>query len=259
MMSPQASLTTPTTTKGLTTPAPKIEVTTTYGQFRLMSGNRAIDYNHVKRLKREMEANPELLASSPILVNEHMFIIDGQHRKQAAQELGVALYYIVVPGIDIQATRHLNTTQMRWQLLDFARSYADSGRQDYVTFLRLHTEFPQIIPSILRLYLAGGYKGDVEVDFRRGEFQILNMDEARSNLERLAEIIGKTYTKMNTPMAMALLQQFNNSEFKYATFMSKLEREPARELFQPTSAIRGCLRSIENVYNFQSKFQTRLY
>lgn len=239
---------------------PKIQVTTDYGQFRLMKGNRSVDYNHVKKLKREMERNPQLLASNPILVNEHLFIIDGQHRRMAAQELGVPVFYIVSAGSTIEATRHLNTSQKRWQLLDFARSYADSGREDYVQFLQFHKEFPEIPPAVLRVYLAGGQKHQMAEDFMRGEFKVSDLDEARSNLQNLQAVIDKTHIQLNAPMAHALLQLWStNDDFDNETFMSKLDRENARELLRPASAIRACLRSIEDVYNFQSKFQTRLY
>lgn len=242
------------------TDTPRVEVTTDYAQFKLMKGNRAVDYNHVKRLKREMEANPDLLSANPILVNEHFYIIDGQHRRLAAQELGVPLYYMVRPGLTLEETRHLNVTQKRWQLLDFAQSFADSGRDDYIAFLRLHRMYPKIAPGILRFYLLGGQKHNIESDFRRGEFQIEDLDTATRNIQRLAEVANKTHAIMNMPMASALLRLFNDPDnFDYDLFMQKLERENARAMFGTHTSLRACLRTIEEVYNFQSKVQKRLY
>lgn len=239
---------------------PTIQVTTDYLQFKLMAGNRPIDYNHVKRLKRSMQADPHLFPSNPIQVNEHMYIIDGQHRRLAAQELGVPVYYIVSKGATLDETRVLNVTQRRWTLLDFAKSYADSGRQDYMDFLRIHEQYPKIAPSILRVYLAGGQRHQLDVDFRRGEFQINDLEQAKRNIEKLNDVITKTHTPINTPMANALLDLMtNNEDFNFERFMQKLDRESARELYKPGSSIKSCLRSIEDVYNFQSKAMTRLY
>lgn len=244
---------------------PQIQSTKNYAQFQLMKGNRSVDYNHVKRLKREMQMNPELLSANPILVNEHMFIIDGQHRRQAAQELGYPVYYIVMPGGTLDETRHLNVTQRRWQLLDFARSYADSGRQDYKIFLDFHKEFPAIAPGILRTYLAGGQKHELDVDFRRGEFAINDEQQAKNDLEKLSKVVRATGIKVNAPMAHALLQLLHPKPdtkadpFEFEVFYKKFETEGGRELLQTASSIRGCLRSIENVYNYQSKWQKRLY
>lgn len=239
---------------------PGILSTKEYAIFKLMSGNRKVDYNHVKRLKRSMQEEPELFATNPIQVNEHGFIIDGQHRRLAAQELDVPVYYIVVEGGTLDETRVLNVTQRRWSLLDFARSYADSGHGDYRTFLRYVNQYPKIAPGILRTCLAGGRKHDLEVDFRRGEFVIEDEQKTRVYVDRLNEVINRTHVRMSAPMANALFSLFKDSEeFDFDLFINKLDRESARELFRPAPSIRACLRSIEDVYNFQSKNQKRLY
>lgn len=240
--------------------APTIDNTTNYGMFKLMVGNRKIDTNHVKQLKREMQRNPELLAANPILVNEHHFIIDGQHRYEAAKELRRTLYFIVADGATIDQTRHLNTTQRNWTLLDFAKSYADSGRKDYVQFLEVHEMFPLIPLSVLRLYLIGSQINNTDGIFRRGDFEIFNKIIAIHYLAKLSEVITTTHKKINIPMAVCLLELMSkNKDFKIDLFLQKLERENARELFEMTTSRRGCMRSIESVYNFQSKTQKRLY
>ena len=248
-----------------TTEVPKIERTKIYGLFKLMAGNRPVDYNHVKRLKRSMERYPHMFASNPIEVNENFYIIDGQHRRLAAQELGTDVYYIVVPGATLEETRIENITQRRWSLMDFASSYAESGRNDYKIFIKYVKKHPGIAPGILRTYLIGGQKNQAEADFRNGEFTIEDEQHAANNLEKLAAIIDKTGVSMNKPLAIGLLQLFegrtakNSDPFDYEFFMGKLERESARELLRPSTSVRACLRSVEDVYNFQSKSQKRLY
>lgn len=240
--------------------APQIQVTNDYGQFKIMQGNRPLNQNHIKRLKRSMEADPQLLPTNPIQVNEHMYIIDGQHRYHAARELGAPLFFVVVRGGTLDETRILNVTQRRWTLMDFAISYANSGRPDYVKFVRYAKEFPSISPSILRMYLAGGQLHNLNEDFSRGEFVIANEEKALDYLRKLTEVIVTTHTHMNKPMAVALYGLFEKpKEFDFEVFLGKLDREKARELFNPMDSVRGSLRSIEEVYNFQSKYQKRLY
>lgn len=237
-----------------------INSSTEYGKFKLMKGNRVIDTNHVKQLKREMQRNPELLAASPILVNEHLFIIDGQHRFMAAMELRRPLFYIISDGTTVDEARHLNSTQRRWSLVDFARSYADSGKKDYIDFLEMSKQYPLIPLSVLRLYLIGKQIHDIDGLFRRGQFEIFNREIAKHYLGKLNEVITTTHSKINMPMAVSLLDLMtNNDDFDIDLFLQKLERETARELYQPQSSRRACMRSIEAVYNFQSKNQKRLY
>lgn len=237
-----------------------IQSTTNYGMFQLMKGNRAVDYNHVKRLKRSMEKDPHLFASNPIQVNENNYIIDGQHRRQAAQELGVPVYYTVSIGISLDDTRVLNITQKRWTLLDFAQSFADSGREDYRQFLTAYRQFPNLAPSIIVMCLQGGHRANGSVDFRRGEFAIDNYERAVEWMARLTAVAEKTHIQMNTPMTASFLQLFkSNPDFDFDKFLAKLDKDGARALYSTSSSVRSSLRAIEDVYNHQSNTRVRLY
>lgn len=243
-----------------TSTIPQIQATKEYARFKLMGGNRNVDYNHVKRLKREFEAAPHLMPARPVIVNEHDFIIEGQHSRQAAQELGRPMYFILIPGATVTDTRHLNVTQKRWTLLDFARSYANTDQKDYEIFLDYVGKYPKISPSIIRTYLAGSQRNQLDLDFRRGEFVIENENESDWTLMRLHEVMGLIYDGMNAPMAYALLSLFKDTDnFDFELFTNKLSKEGARELFFLSSSRRACMRSIEDVYNFHSKIQKRLY
>jgi hypothetical protein len=241
-----------------------IESTTDYRQFKLMGGNRAVDYNHVKRLKGEMEIDPDMFSSEPMVVNENMYVVDGQHRLKAAEELNLPVYYIVRKGATVDMARRMNVTQKSWQLMDFAKSFAEGGNMDYVQFIRTANEFKNIAPGIVMKYLLGGQKHMSSTDFRRGNFKIADLDQAVEWLKRLDEISHLTHVKINTPMAFALMQVFksedNNGEFEWSKFYKKLQlHEGARQLFNPASSVRNCLRSIEDVFNFMSGSRVRLY
>lgn len=245
---------------------PQVQTTKDYSRFKLMAGNRAVDYNQVKRMKREMERNPHLFAGNPILVNENDFIIDGQHRRQAAQELGRPIYYIVVPGITLEETRALNVTQKHWTLMDFARSYADSGQESYIKFILAVNKYPNLAPAIIMKVLAGGQLHRLSENFRHGTFEIESYSQAMTYLEKIDRVRKKGEIIMNSPMAMSLLRLLKNEDipgadepFDYDRFMFKLERKGAREIFVPGNNIRNCLRAIEDVYNFHSPVRVRLY
>lgn len=143
--------------------------------------------------------------------------------------------------------------------MDFAGSYADSGREDYQKFVKTVEEFPAIRPHMIRTYLLDGRTNNITEDFRQGKFMIADYDKAIENLTKLDEVVRTSGIVMNTSMAMALLRMFHSEIFDYDLFIGKLRRDGTRELFQPHPSVRGCLRSIENVYNFQSKTQKRLF
>lgn len=243
----------------------KINIESDYSKFKFMGGNREIDYNHVKRLKNEMQYNPGLLEAAPVLVNEHMYIVDGQHRFEAAKELKMPIYYMTKPGLSIETARHMNVTQKRWTIMDFAKSFADSGKTDYIFFLRAVKKYPAIAPSIIMKYLAGGQRNALSTDFRRGNFKIENIDLSTDYLERLNTVIQKAHiATINTPMATALLQMFKSEEngtgdFELTKLLRKLDHDGAKQAFVLAGSVRNCLRSIEDVYNFMSNSRVRLY
>lgn len=235
----------------------EIKTSTDYKKFQIMGGNRVINVNHVNQLKREMEYDPELAVAEPILVNEHMFIVDGQHRFTAAKELGLPIYYIVKPGATVETAARMNITQRRWTMDDFAKSYADRGREDYIEMLRIKKMYPRFNNSLLVLILSGGRQNNSTDTFRRGDFKIANKEGALEQLEMLKQVVDRTGIQMNVPMAAAFLQVLKNEDFNWVKFMGKLDGKPDNLVV--SGIVRNCLRSIEDVYNHQSKTRTRLY
>ena len=69
----------------------KITVTNEYNQFRFVKGNRPLNDLHLSRLRRSMKEN---FLPIPIIVNERMEIVDGQHRFTICKEL--RSYYSVM-------------------------------------------------------------------------------------------------------------------------------------------------------------------
>ena len=50
-----------------------------YDKFKLLEENRTVSKSHVNKLKIAIGDNPNIMRAQPILVNEDMEVIDGQH------------------------------------------------------------------------------------------------------------------------------------------------------------------------------------
>lgn len=251
-MSSQATLTTTDTDFGV------IKKTTNYAQFMYMGGNRTVDVKHVLQLQAQMERNREIFASQPILVNENWYIVDGQHRYEAAKALGLPICYIRQKGVDLGDARQLNIAQKRWSMKDFAQSYADSGRSDYIELLRINHNYPKIPLSTVADYLAVAAPGGTSSDkFRRGEFQIANKEDGITALDLLAKISDIVGRPAGGAFASALWQVIYHDDFDEQTFIRKLKENP--EALILATSVRACLRSIEDVYNRHNKVAIRLY
>lgn len=119
---------------------PEIHVTTDYSMFSLLDANR--DVAHKRKI---MDSIRKIgLVPAPIICNEKMEVIDGQGRLCACKEFDLPVYYIIVPGLGIEHCVGMNIGQTNWSILDYIKSYAAQGNQNYCRLLRLMERHPAL-------------------------------------------------------------------------------------------------------------------
>src|ERR1035438_3196611 len=101
---------------------------TNYSNFKMVDNNRNINNGLVERLTHSIE-KLGYIEARPILVNDNMEIIDGQHRFLACKKLGLPIVYAQYNGeaTDEDIIVELNTTQLIWRLADYIHHYAVKG------------------------------------------------------------------------------------------------------------------------------------
>lgn len=160
--------------------------------FKILENNRPVNNAHVANLVEAIVINPGLTKLSPIVVNEKMEVIDGQHRLAAHRVLEAKgpshpIYYIVRKGMTVDSAKEINTLSRPWVGLDFAR--VEAGRNvNYKIYLDFYKE--TLLPHpVLVMYLTSGNrsKGSLKA-FRRGQFVVHSFVEAEKNLGYLREI-----------------------------------------------------------------------
>lgn len=150
----------------------EIQKTKDYTQFTTVMSNREVDGNHVKRLAKSIQRR-NLLFIRPILVNDKMQLIDGQHRLQACKEIGAEVYYIKVPQLTKSDIAVLNTAQKNWTRSDFINFYAMEGNENYKQLAAIIDKYYWLkISAILRICC-----GDA-ANLREGGIKIRDTKEA---------------------------------------------------------------------------------
>ena len=90
-----------------------------YDSFKFLEGNRSVgDYSDIADSIRD-----EGFVGSPIVVNEKMEIIDGQHRFLACKSIGAEFPFVVRPGTGIRECQILNEHGRNWTV----KTYVESG------------------------------------------------------------------------------------------------------------------------------------
>jgi hypothetical protein len=232
--------------------------------FKTIDGNRVPNLQHIKRLADSIKIYG--MKCNPILVNEKMQVIDGQHRLMAAKEVSSFVYYIILNGYTLSEVHTLNLNQKNWTKKDFMEGYANMGIESYVklrdfVYKNEDYAFSSCISFCTNL---SGYS----------DFQLCNKRNANSQVFEEGTWVGKDFKLAqdwankirllkpyyinynNSHFVGTMLSLFQNNNFDFNEFMHKLRLQPTalvdcanREQFKTL---------IEDIYNYKSRNKVNL-
>ncbi|MCI2913973.1 ParB N-terminal domain-containing protein [Staphylococcus hominis] len=151
---------------------------------------------------------------SPIIVNEYMVVIDGQHRLEHAKKAGVPIEYIVKPGLTEHDIVRMNTTQRPWSLLNFIESYANQGSEQYVSLLNLINKKyagTSVVIAVARNTTAS--RTSLSELVKSGNFEFINFEETLNFLKYYEKFRNETNTPKRTKVALALYALYRLENF----------------------------------------------
>ena len=221
--------------------------TNDYSMFKHMNGNRNINKLHLKRLRESMS---EKYIEVPIIVNSNNQIIDGQHRFEAAKELGKDVYYIKVRNLNLDDVHRLNTNSKNWTAEEYMQGYCELGLEDYIKYRDFkrkygfgHNETNAILTNRCRM------SGSKNTDFNDGVFKILDYDLAVKNAEKICMVKEYYEGYKRRYFVYAMLELFENPDYSHVEFLNKLSFQSVK--LQDCTDVKGYLILIEDIYNFK--------
>lgn len=247
----------PSTTSRVSRPrvSSGISRSTDYSQFKFMEANREQSRGHVELLKKAFEEVGNLTRVQPILVNDNFEIIDGQHRFIACKELGLPIYYTLVEGLGVGEARSMNILHRNWTMDDYARSYAQTGDDNYRRYINLVEEYG-FSHSITVQAAYGADRRGVFKEFRNGEFVLQDEGLTRRRLDFLDAVREILPLGVDTKLASALIKAFGKEGFNEAHMLRKLELHQGLVYKQPSVA--DYLRMLEDIYNYKMSDQHKV-
>ena len=153
---------------GIENGCPAIQVTKDYSMFCRMEGNRQVTAKRAKDIRKSIESIG--LVPSPIVVNERYEVIDGQGRLDAIQQLGLPVFYVVVPGLGLQDCVSMNVNSTPWKLIDYIMSYAETGNENYKRLLRLIESYD--LPLSVAVCAATGVMSTSSPSIKTGSLEL---------------------------------------------------------------------------------------
>ncbi len=239
-----------------------IHSTQNYRQFNFIRENR--DVNFKSLLESVQKKN--LLDCHPIICDEDLNVIDGQHRLKVAETLQVPIYYIIsktATKIDIP----LCQTQTPWLLPNYLNFYKND-HPDYSFVEEIMKTYSIPIHFIVQ---NTGSSDKPWKDFREGKFNIKkDKNTLRIKFKQLNDIIEICKTirislhdkniRIVNETYRAIWTLINDKNYEHEIMMDKsgkYKNQISQALnFATKDSILRCLK--ENVYNYFSKKKERI-
>ena len=223
----------------------RVKVTDEYDLFTFANGNRGINPKHVKELRKSMETIGVI--PTPIIVNEKMEIIDGQHRFEACKMLSQNVYYLVVPGTTMKHAAAMNANNKSWRLEDFLNYYVNEGLPDYVFIKRLSNISSLSLANLLRILGVGHME-----PFRNGKASITLDDSMALDLitwiEKFCPVV-KDIRGRKTSVIDALSWIYKNMDVDDERLLSAVKKIASDNV--DISDIEKALSSLQDSYNYR--------
>lgn len=228
-----------------------IHKTEDYSIFKKLKGNRPIHPRNVKDLIDMLKKNNRL-KYFPIMVNENMEVCDGQHRLEAAKELGLPIYYQIDPDADIATTRDVNTVGIMWSLEDFLNNFLVEGLKDYQLLSAFWHNNKQMLTLSQAIFMWSGNSQGKQNKFKTGELHfgdIVTRKKAMEFLNQITQINAKAVK--NTHLQRAIYFMCNIKSINMVKVQEVFGRYPQILEYLPNDYWK-ILQMIEERYNIGS-------
>lgn len=241
----------------------QIHETIDYQIFKRIKGNRELEPLNIKTLKRAI-AESNKLSLHPLIVSKNMYIIDGHHRLQVAEDLQIPVFYLIDEDAesDDEIYEHIvtaNVNKKNWSLENFLNLYAKKDNNpDYIEFLDL-IDTLQLKPKALIGLIMGAQSGPLVQTIKNGTFKI------PSN-RSLFEKVTNAYFQFRTfaeDRKIKPISMFTNSYFTNAFRMLIINDSCDVELFfqklenrwfdlRPQANPKEWFQLLLNIYNWKN-------
>lgn len=225
---------------------------------------RMINKNNIANIKKSME---QLYIPSVIKVNQDWYILDGQHSKEAIQELalnGVQIVYVMydTKGKDKEVCVLLNTVGRQWTANDFLDLWVSCGNSNYIWFKNFQKEHDLNYQTMLTL-INGSLMGSstkLNKEFKNGEMIITDEQKQRAiKIGHLLDEIRITCSINDNSKAVSKQRAFHLAFIRIALNKSYDHKRMIRKINLNLGNFRKCtnminyLDMLQGFYNYKEK------
>ena len=222
--------------------------TTDYTSFSAITSNREVDERHVKKLMEAIRRK-NLLHVNPILCNDKMQVVDGQHRLEAARRLSVPIFYITDNEISKSDIATINSNAKNWSVMDYINYWSIEKKAGFDKLSSFLSENPLIPPSTALMMLSlSGRKNTAGL--REGHVDVSNYANAKKMAVILKEYRNMVDHAYDRNFVLAVISSVNSPGYDHEIMKSKLEYQ-SRSLVRCINK-KQYVKLLEEIYNYKS-------
>lgn len=202
--------------------------------------NRPRSQNHIKSIAKSIEKHGWF--GTVIMIwtrlyggrKEQLYVIDGQHRMDAANMAGVPYRYEIVEVTNkeevISLMADLNNNSKGWALHDYLAPWISLGLSSYSELLKIWQDTKLPLAGLIRLYSSSTFGGEnggaITDDFKRGAFVIKTANRAFADkvikeVQLLKKVVNVSDAFL---MAFAGFYQVNQNKYRNDRMIDILKR-----------------------------------
>lgn len=230
-----------------------------YSLFKVLKGNRTISPFHIENLKKSIQTRNHL-DIYPVIVNEKFEVIDGQHRLEAAKQLGLEVHYALKEGLNYIDAMILNACSDNWELNEYLEGFCKNGLQPYLEFKKLLTDCRLTIRRFEHV-CSKDQKNLLKEKFKKGEFKVVEDKEKLADIckktESVIKFLDETLIREQKSFLhkdnfwKALVNFYSIKDVDHDKFMEKLSVK--YQSIGPMSGHKDYLTTFLQIYNWKAK------
>lgn len=226
----------------------KIYYTRDYSRFSFIRGNRNLNEAKIKKIIKDIKEGLDMLRYCPILVNDNMEIIDGQHRFYVAQKLNSNVWYIICQDASILEIAKINSRTEKWKNEDFLQCYIDQGNEHYRQLDEFRQKHKLSLTDAITLLATGSVStgGNQLPKFKEGDFQVKYLAEAAYLLNLAADF--KAFDQYNKRHFLKAIEKLVEAgKYQHSRLVEKFKKN--KEELIKRSSYKEYLQDLELLYN----------
>lgn len=190
--------------------------TSDYDIFQLSKFNRNV------LIKKEMLKQAKEGFIAPIIVNENLMVIDGQHRLEASKMVGVPVQYMITKGLNKNDIVKMNTVQKAWGVIDFIEAYANQGNPEYVKLIGVLKDVHKNTTAVCQIARNGDDISLVRKSIEVGNFEFHNYEKALEFFSFLTRFKEEVKVPLKTKLSLALFELFKIEKLDKERLITKI-------------------------------------